>query len=310
MSLKTNPKRAQNMFISVHGEPPNKADQLSTKTLEWHNVDMNLLLPSPELEGAAVSGIDNGGLIVLETVLVQRLLQLRKLGFVVLVCGESSEGTNDGLQGPSGLVEMHIGVGWSGQVVHCLEPAKHKECNFVAFGIRGRGDVHWTSHLDLHVLGVLARNEVEAAVKPCESCPFVGGIRNQCLRPYLSVHVLAKLILPPRLHNLTRRRLNVHLRPTSLPSHIPSNPKQPKHGLRHRRTLHQRQGHTRKHHHQHHLPRPHLPDLLTLSPKSITSFDQNCNTSEQQSEDFSCGAWLLNIHKSYGNMKVQAQAYK
>ena len=79
---------------------------------------MNLLLASPELEGAAVAGIDDGGFITLETVLVQRLLQLCKFGFVVLLGGKPSKWTYDGLQGSSGLVEVDIRVCGGGQVVH------------------------------------------------------------------------------------------------------------------------------------------------------------------------------------------------
>lgn len=88
---------------------------------------MNLLLPASELEGAAVAGIDDSGLIILETVLVQRLLQLCKLGFIVLVRGEPSKGAYDRLQGSSGLVEMDIQVCGGGQVVHCLEPESCKK---------------------------------------------------------------------------------------------------------------------------------------------------------------------------------------
>jgi len=87
---------------------------------------MNLLFPSPELERAAVTGVNHGGLVILEIVLVQRRLQIRKLGFVVLAGWKSTERADHGLQHSSRLVEVQFLVRWGGQIVHCLEPDHNK----------------------------------------------------------------------------------------------------------------------------------------------------------------------------------------
>ena len=46
-------------------------------------------------------------------------------------------------------------------VLYEVQPAGHEKANAVAVGFGDWGSVHWPSHLNLHVLGVLARDEVE-----------------------------------------------------------------------------------------------------------------------------------------------------
>lgn len=61
-------------------------------------------------------------------------------------------------------------MGFSALIV----PARHKESNFVSLGFRDWGNVHRAGHLNLHTLGVLSRDEVEAPVKASKCCWFKG----------------------------------------------------------------------------------------------------------------------------------------